>query len=489
MASPTQTATYTSNIPEELLPYEKTLLDTAAQYTDIAKNPFQQYTGERVAQTSPLLQQAEDTASQLGVAGQIGAGTTLAGAVGTEALKPYSFTDTGIALQYMSPYMQNVVDVQKQQAMRDATIARQQQQAQAVNAGAFGGGRQGIMNAQANAELQRNLQGIQATGLQNAYQLGQQQYNQEQAQRFQGLQQANAAAGTLGNLGQEQYNQSTGIVGLQGQLGQLEQQRAQQNLDTKYQDFLNYQNYPYKQMGFMSDIIRGAPLTTSAQSIYQAPPTATQSLMSLGLGAYGLNSLFGAPTPKASGGAIKGYAGGGVARFDDGGVTQQDVDNWFASNPNATPQQVASAVQNVGGLDANPGLAGMIGQRYSETPQTISDLYHTYLGRDPDAGGLANWQSAFGTGPLTQEQINTFRTAAEPELAVTHYQPPAPTINASSYFAANPDVFEAYKANPFGMSADQFAQAHYNNYGAKENRLTTPTQQATSTSAPTNTGL
>jgi hypothetical protein len=314
MASPTQTQTYTSNIPEELMPYARTMLDTAAGFTDIAANPFQQYQGERVAQASPLLQQAQDTASQMGVAGQIGSGTALAGTVGLEALNPYSFTDAGVAQQYMSPYMQNVVDVQQQQARRQAEIAAQGQQAQAVNAGAFGGSRDAIMRAQGNADLQRNMQGIQATGLQNAYQQGAQQYNQEQGQRMQGLQMANTAANTLGTLGQAQFGQTSNIVGLQGQFGQQEQQRAQQGLDAQYQDFLNYQNYPYKQLGFMSDLIRGVPTTTAASSIYQAPPSSTQSLMSLGLGAYGLNSLFGTPqtgTGRAAGGSVQSYADGG----------------------------------------------------------------------------------------------------------------------------------------------------------------------------------
>jgi hypothetical protein len=307
MADPVQTQTYTSNIPQELLPYARTMLDTAAQFTDITQNPYQQYQGERVAQASPLYQQAEDTASKMGVAGQIGAGSALAGTAGLEALTPYSFTQPGVSQAFMSPYMQNVVDVQQQQAKRQADIAAQAQQAQAVNAGAFGGGRDAIMRAQANAELQRNLQGIQATGLQNAFQQAQQQYNQEQTQRLQGLNLANTAAGTLGTLGQNQFAQQTGIVGLQGQLGQLDQQRAQQALDVQYQDYLNYQNYPYKQLGFMSDLIRGVPTEKAASSIYQAPPSATQSLLSLGLGAAGLSSLFG----KAEGGAVKSYANGG----------------------------------------------------------------------------------------------------------------------------------------------------------------------------------
>ena len=97
-------------------------------------------------------------------------------------------------------------------------------------------------------------------------------------------------------------------------LGQFEQQRAQDVLNAQYQDFLNYQNYPYKQLGFMSDLIRGTPTTQSASTIYQAPPSTMQNLMSLGLGAHGLNQLF--PTQKTSsnaeGGAIKGYAKGGL---------------------------------------------------------------------------------------------------------------------------------------------------------------------------------
>jgi hypothetical protein len=362
MADPVQTQTYTSNIPQELLPYEQTLLDTAAGFTDIAKNPYQQYQGERVAQTSPLLQQAQDTASQMGVAGQVGSGTALAGAAGLEALNPYSFTDAGVAQQYMSPYMQNVMDVQSQQAKRQADIAAQQQQAQAVNAGAFGGGRDAIMRSQANAELQRNLQGIQATGLQNAYQQGMQQYNQEQTQRMQGLGLANQSASTLGNLGQEQFNQTSGIVGLQGQLGQLEQQRTQQGLDAQYQDYLNYQNYPYKQMGFMSDLLRGVPTTTSASSIYQAPPTTTQSLLSLGLGAAGLSSLFG--TGKAAGGEIKGYANGGTVGYDNGGsVFSPNFKDYAVSH--IDPRQLPVAQRNAqarGDLDTAQYAAEQMAQ-------------------------------------------------------------------------------------------------------------------------------
>ena len=321
MADPTVSQVYQTSIPQELLPYAQTLLDTASQFTDIEKNPYQQYQGERVAQLSPLTQQAMDTASQMGISGQIGAGTDIAGAAGLGALQRETFANPYAASAYMSPFMQNVVDVQQQEAKRQAAIQNQGMQAQAAKAGAFGGARDYVMRGEANRALQGQLQGIQAAGLQNAFQNAQQQFNTEQQQRMQGLSTGLQAASTLGALGQLQYNQALGITGVQAQLGQAEQQRAQDVINAQYQDFLNYQNYPYKQLGFMSDLIRGTPTTQSASTIYQAPPSTMQNLMSLGLGAYGLNQLF--PTQKTpgnkEGGLMQAYAGGGMVSFDNGG--------------------------------------------------------------------------------------------------------------------------------------------------------------------------
>jgi hypothetical protein len=368
MADPTVSNVYQTSIPQELLPYARTMLDTASEFTDIAKNPYQQYQGERVAQLSPLTQQSMDTASQMGVSGQIGAGTNLAGAAGLSALgtqydpnqfQTGSFTNPYAAASYMSPFMQNVVDVQQQQAKRQAAIQSQAQQGQATQAGAFGGGRDAIMRAQGNADLQRNLQGIQATGLQNAFQNAQQQFNTEnslglQAQQMgeqsrqfganlgmQGLQTGLQAANALGNLGQEQFQQTANVVGMQNQLGQQEQQRNQEVLNNQYQDFLNYQNYPYKQLGFMSDLIRGTPTTQSASTMYQAPPTMTQNLMSLGLGAYGINQL----AKGANGGEVRGYAGGGMVSFDDGGSVMSPGFKRYAVD-HIDPRQLPMAQRN-----------------------------------------------------------------------------------------------------------------------------------------------
>jgi hypothetical protein len=164
------------------------------------------------------------------------------------------------------------------------------------------------MGAQNNADLQRNLANIQATGLNNAYTQGAQQFNTQQqlgAQNAQfganfGLQGLNTAlqgANTLGNLGQTQYGQQMGINQLQNQYGGQQQQQMQNVLNNQYQNFLNAQNYPYKQMGFLSDIINKLPMSAQGQTMYQAPPSALSQIGGLGLTAASLL--------RAEGGAIK----------------------------------------------------------------------------------------------------------------------------------------------------------------------------------------
>jgi hypothetical protein len=149
---------------------------------------------------------------------------------------------------------------------------------------------------------------------QNAAQLNAQQGQFGAGLGLQGLQTALTGANALGNLGGAQYQQNMGINALQNQYGLQQQAQMQRDIDTKYQDFLNYQNYPYKQLGFMSDIIRGAPLTQTGSALYQAPPSNAQNIMSLGLGAAGIAK-------------VAGMANGGVAMSKGGGLGALAMNN------------------------------------------------------------------------------------------------------------------------------------------------------------------
>ncbi len=323
-----------TTIPDYARPYVEDLLGQAQAVTDLSQNPYMQYQGDRTAQFSPLQQMSYENAGLLTSAPQMQDATAMAGLAGLGALntqytfKPAAFT-TDAAKNLMSPYMQNVVDVQSQQARRQAEIAAQTQQAQAARAGAFGGGRDAVMRSLGNADLQRNLANIQATGLQNAFTQAQNQFNTQnqlnaQQQQFgaglglQGLQTALQGAQQLGNLGQTQFGQNRDVINLQNTLGAQQQQQAQNILNTQYQDFLNFQNYPYKQLGFMSDMLRGLPLTQQSATMYQTPPSTANQLLgaatSLG-GAY----LMGG---RKEGGMVSSYADGGSVKSRPAGLAE-----------------------------------------------------------------------------------------------------------------------------------------------------------------------
>jgi hypothetical protein len=263
---------------------------------------------------------------------------------------------------YMSPYMQNVVDVQQKEAVRQADIQRQINQAQAAKQGAFGGSRSAIVESEGQRNLQDRLAQIQATGSQTAFDKAQQAQQfganlglqglqtgyqglqtglqgtgqgmqgaqvgiQGQQAGIQGVGQAgqmydvgirgaqsglqgvqaatgagqyglaglgaaNQAAGTLGQLGQTQFGQEAAITDAQMRAGQLQQQQEQRGMDIEYQQYLDELNHPYKQVGFMSDLLRGLPLSQGTSTMYNATPPVAQQFMGLGLGAAGLQKAF-----------------------------------------------------------------------------------------------------------------------------------------------------------------------------------------------------
>jgi hypothetical protein len=309
-----------TTIPDYAKPYVENLLGQAQAYTDPSQNPYQQYMGDRQAQFSPLQQMSYDNAALMQTAPQLQDASAMAGMAGLGALNtsytynPYSaqqFTGANVE-QYMNPYMQNVVERQQQDATRQAAIAQQAQGAQAARSGAFGGSGDYLMRGQAAGNLARQKGDIQAQGLNNAYQQAMNQFNTSQGQNqaaaqlnaqqgqfgaglgLQGLQTANQAAQNLANIGQTQYGQNMGINQMQNQYGLQQQQQQQNILNNQYQDFLNYQNAPYKQMGFMSDILRGLPLTQQSASMYQTPPSMVSQVAGLGGAALTGSKLFGA---------------------------------------------------------------------------------------------------------------------------------------------------------------------------------------------------
>ena len=359
-SAPTQQTITQTTIPDWAKPYATKVLGEAE---NLAYNqPYQAYTGQRLAGLNPLQQQGILQTQQMTPASQLNQATGLAGMAGLEASQfgkyqpaQYSGMDLSYRLAspervrankfglssvqpYMSPYMQDVVESEKSQAIQDYARQIPGLQAQGIRAGARGGTREALLQSEAQRNLMNQLGGIQAQGTQQAYQQGMQQYNIDQAQRMQaalanqqfglqaqqanqqaqlqaqqqalgqqqfanefgeksrqfganlglqGLQQQLAAAGTLGNLGQTQYGQQMGINQAQMATGQQLQAFEQQQRDMAYQEFLNRQRYPYAQLGFISDVIRGTPASGAISTMYQAPPSPLSQVAGLGALYYG----------------------------------------------------------------------------------------------------------------------------------------------------------------------------------------------------------
>ena len=370
----TESTTVSSNIPKELQPYSTRVLGNAEALTNIG---YERYPGQQLAEFNPLQNQAFGDISRMRVSPETNQAAGMAGLAGLRAEQMGRYNPTqernfynspqyqgmGIgynqlyneqfspqaAQQYMSPYMQSVVDQQKQSAIQDYARQLPGAQSNAFRSGAGRGTRSALLQAEGNRNLQNQLGTIQTQGLQQAYQQGMGQFNTDQAQRMQaaqanqnaqlqaqqqglgqnqfmnqfgqqnaataaqyglqgqqqaeqsrqfganlgmqGLQQQLSAAGVLGGLGQQRYQQGLGINQAQQQAGTLIEAKQQQGLTNAYQDFINQQELPYKQLGFMSDLIRGTPMGNTNYSFYKQPGSVLSQIGGLGLQAAGLSGL------------------------------------------------------------------------------------------------------------------------------------------------------------------------------------------------------
>lgn len=146
-----------------------------------------------------------------------------------ERASTQSFTQPGSAEAYMNPFMQSVVDKQTREAERQAGLAAQQQRAQSIQRGSFGGGRTGIREAAAERDLAQLKSDIYRTGQQAAFQNAQQQFNAEQQARMQA------------QLANQQAGLTVGGQNLAAQLG-IQQLGAGQNLQAQLANQQAYQN-------------------------------------------------------------------------------------------------------------------------------------------------------------------------------------------------------------------------------------------------------
>lgn len=235
------------------------------------------------------------------------------------------------ALQYMSPYVQNVVDIQKRQAITDAQKQQLMANLGAARQGTYGGARQLLAGTERERALGTQLGDIQAKGLQSAYENAQQQFERDraagmttgqqnlqallnvqqlgagqsmesqranQAAQLQAAQQRQQAALGLGSLGQQlgqlgvaQQASTLDRLKTLGAYGDLERAYEQQQIDARYQDLMRGIEYPETQLTNLSNFIRGIPISDTTTTTTTPPPSFASQLAGLGLSGLSLYNL------------------------------------------------------------------------------------------------------------------------------------------------------------------------------------------------------
>lgn len=356
-----QKQTVVNELPEYARPYFENIMQRAEAES---LNQYQPYEGERIARSGDITDIASSRDMVRGVAGSDVPGLSTAmdvtsGAIGQvgrisegigslqgdvraasqygpsqfnqfqfDPARQFSGQEVG---QYMSPYMDAVVERQKQGAIRDFDRGAAGRAAQAVKAGAFGGSRQAVADYLAEEQLGNQLADIEASGRQSAFEQAAQQFGLDRAAQ---MQQQQAQAGELGRvqssqeaanqfaqqqrmagLGQEAglLGQEAGIAGQMAQLGSGlaglgGQQRAadiqgaqllegigkqqlgerQAGLDQAYEDFLAQRNFTKDQIGFLSGVLQGVPIQPDTTRALYQPYNPMQQALGAGIAGLGL---------------------------------------------------------------------------------------------------------------------------------------------------------------------------------------------------------
>ena len=310
MATSTSISTALTDVPEVLRPYitgaggvlptAQTLLSKDYQTTYGAPLEQAGLAGSgRVAGLSPMQQQVGQQLGTMATPTQFGAGTGAAQlGVGSTALglgALGSMLSPEQTQMYMSPYAQNVIDVNKAEALRDAQKGLMAGNLAAARQGTYGGARQLLSQTEQERNLQTKLGNIQATGLQNAFDAAQKAQIAQAAGYGQLGQTYGSLGQTYGALGTAQQASDIDRLKTQGAYGDLQRGLQQQQLDAQYQDLMTRLNYPLTSIETMSNLARGVPLTQTATSGAQTtpPPSFASQLAGMGLTGLSLYNMFG----------------------------------------------------------------------------------------------------------------------------------------------------------------------------------------------------
>ena len=255
-STPSSVGSSQQTLSEYAGPYVTSMLGKAEA---LSEQPYQVYGGPQTAAESSLQSKVFQGLGNLNFPSQLGQTFSSTGAyqppamganpfapapIGMGAGAPMSTpavgqptAPTGIAGQYMNPYLQNVLTPQMDELRRQSQINLQPTLAKMTQSGGYGGGRQAILESEANRNLLQEQNKTIGQGYSNAYDKAMGQFNVEQGQ-----------AKTLADLIAEQGGQQRGI--------------EQQGISADYNEFLAQRDYPQKMLQFQQSMLQGLPIST-----------------------------------------------------------------------------------------------------------------------------------------------------------------------------------------------------------------------------------
>jgi len=287
-----------SNLPKYFEPYA---IDMMKRAEAESKREYTPYEGQRLADENADTARSREIARSVAEGGIAGLDTAQAGTSAgmNRALSGMGYQsqdfDSAQAQKYMSPYLQNVLDVQKNQAVLDFNRGQADRNFAANQAGAFGGSRQGVQQALAGEGLQRQLAEIQATGQQKAFEQAQQQFGADRDARAQaekmGLSAAESLSGQsaqLAALGEKARAGDIESAQLLEKISKDRQAREQAGLDIGYEDFIRQRDMPREDLTFLSSILRGVPVQPSTETSKFQQYDPIKDLLGTGIAGLGL---------------------------------------------------------------------------------------------------------------------------------------------------------------------------------------------------------
>ncbi len=453
------TVVQTTELAKEIAPFMQDLLKKGqALYKARTDEGYRPYEGQTQAALTPEQEQA--------MAG-------ISGLVGTTAPVFQEATDLsrGVAQQltpeltqqYMSPYQQAVTDLDKAEAQKtfERDVLPKVRQAQ-IGAGAFGGTRGTMLEAQALADQQKLLGDIQTRGSQAAYQDAVRAFEAQKGRE-------GATASALANLAPQALKTAGTEFELLRGVGQEKQQRSQQALDEAYKQYLEERVFPEQQLGQYQSVIAGFPSASTTRTVQKTTQPQQSGLGSL-LGTIGnVGSLYGTFGGFSQGGIGSGYypmgssrAHGGMVykefggKIGEGGLVNiiDGVNVWARTQEGISNRSIHGGILE--GDDPNTAIAENVSSTTPVTSSTsVSPLPKTATGGLADVESVQQRGGTYNASEFRDAGSTLPRPGDAPETIIQQGQPQVgsmyrdPVTGKIPYALYNPQPI-----NTFGQGYD-----------------------------------